>query len=186
MKRTTTSKDNLRSRSKAGENLNLLFMEGLKSIYWAEKELVNALTHMSENALDERLVEVLEKHTTETQAQVEKVEKVFELLEESPEANRCESMEGLIREGEAVIESLELGPVRDAAIIAAAQKVEHYEIASYGTLAAYADLLQYGEVKNILGEILEEEKMADEKLTNAAYNSVNIDAAENEINQEEE
>ena len=107
-----------------------------------------------------------------------RVEKVFEIMGKKASAKKCEAMEGLIKEGESILEDTEPGPVRDAGIIAASQKIEHYEIASYGTLAAFARTLGKDEIVVLLEQTLSEEKEADVTLTEAAYNTINFDAAE--------
>jgi ferritin-like metal-binding protein YciE len=157
-----------------------LFENSLKDIYWAEKALLKALPKMAKNATAAELVEALENHLVETQEQVTKVESVFELLEKKPVAKKCEAMQGLIKEGEEIMKDTEKGPQRDAGIIAAAQKVEHYEIASYGTLRTFASTLGLDEAAEILEEILEEEKNADTTLTEVAVSTINVAALEEE------
>lgn len=133
---------------------------------------------MSKNATSKKLIEALNSHLTETEGQIERLQQVFEMIGEKAVAKKCEAMAGLIKEGEEILEETEPGAVRDAGIIAASQKIEHYEIATYGTLCAYAKTL--GEIKagKLLHESLEEEKAADKILTEAAYNDINFDAAE--------
>jgi len=166
--------------SEAAENLRELFEEQLKDIYWAEKALTKALPKMAKNATSEELVDALNNHLEETRGQVTRLEQVFELLGKKAQAKKCDAMEGLIKEGEGIIEETEEGPVRDAGIISAGQKVEHYEIASYGTLAAFATLLGENEVAALLQETLEEEKAADSKLTEVAEAAINLEAVEEE------
>jgi ferritin-like metal-binding protein YciE len=113
-----------------------------------------------------------------TQEQVTRLEKVFESVGEKAVAKKCDAMEGLIKEGESIMEETEVGPVRDAGIIAASQKIEHYEIATYGTLAAFAQTLGEDDAVLLLEKTLGEEKDADVTLTEAAYNTINFDAAE--------
>ncbi|KGO95119.1 YciE/YciF ferroxidase family protein [Flavobacterium subsaxonicum] len=176
----TTSKSadgKVKAKSDAAEGLRELFIDSLKDIYWAEKALVKTLPKMAKNATTESLVAAIEEHTEVTIAQVQKVESVFELLGEKAVAKKCEAMDGLIKEGQEIMESTESGPVRDAGIIAASQKIEHYEIATYGTLVAFAKTLGENEAAAILEEILNEEKEADSVLTDAAYNDINFEAA---------
>lgn len=162
-----------------------LFENSLKDIYWAEKALLKAIPKMAKNATAPELVEALENHLTETEQQVKKVESVFALLEKKATAKKCEAMEGLIKEGEEIMKDTEKGPQRDAGIIAAAQKVEHYEIASYGTLCSFAGTLGLTEAAEILEEILEEEKTADATLTEVAESTINVAAMEEEEGEEE-
>jgi ferritin-like metal-binding protein YciE len=171
--------------------LQELFMEELRDIYWAEKHLVKALPKMQKAASSEELAGAFEDHLAVTEEQVTRVEQVFELLGEKPRGKKCEAMEGLVQEAESIIDDTEDGSsTRDVALIIAAQKVEHYEIAAYGGLATLAKTLGNEEVGNILGEILEEEKEADEILTQLAENSINMEAAseteEEESSEEEE
>jgi ferritin-like metal-binding protein YciE len=158
--------------------LEELFLEELKDIYWAEKKLTKAIPKMAKNANNEELVETLENHLQETEHQVERLEKIFSLLDKNAQGKKCEAMEGIIKEGEEVMSEFKDSPALDAAIIAAAQKVEHYEIASYGTLRTYADQLGLHDAVHLLDEILQEEKAADEKLTEIAEGAVNIEAEE--------
>lgn len=157
-----------------------LFENGLKDIYWAEKALLKALPKMVKNATDPSLVEAIQNHLAETEEQVSKVESVFEILEQKAVAKKCEAMEGLIKEGDEIMKDTEKGPQRDAGIISAAQKVEHYEIASYGTLRTFAETLGLKDAAEILEEILEEEKKADETLTEIAVATINVAALEEE------
>lgn len=155
-----------------------LFEDELKDIYWAEKALTKALPKMAKNATAPELTEALENHLGETEQQVVKLEKVFELLDKKAVAKKCEAMAGLIKEGEEIMKDTEKGPQRDAGIISAGQKVEHYEIASYGTLRTFAQTLGLDEVADILEEILEEEKRADNTLTEVAVSTINVEAME--------
>lgn len=157
-----------------------LFENELKDIYWAEKALTKALPKMAKKATSPELVRALQNHLKETEGQVKKVEKVFKLIEKKAVAKKCEAMNGLIKEGEEIMKDTEKGAQRDAGIISAGQKVEHYEIASYGTLRTFATTLGLDEVASILEEILEEEKSADEKLTEVAESAINVEAMEEE------
>ncbi|KAF2517150.1 YciE/YciF ferroxidase family protein [Flavobacterium foetidum] len=177
----TASKSNsgaVKAKSSAAEGLRELFVDSLKDIYWAEKALTKALPKMAKNATSENLITAINEHLTVTQGQVERLEQVFELLGEKATAKKCDAMEGLIKEGESIMEETQQGPVRDAGIISASQKIEHYEIASYGTLAAFALTLEEEDAAALLQQTLEEEKEADTVLTEAAYNTINFDASE--------
>jgi ferritin-like metal-binding protein YciE len=165
-------------KSTAAAELRELFIDELKDIIYAERALVKALPKMANNAEDANLKAVIGEHVAITEGQVDRLSKVFGLLGESDRGKKCDAMEGLILEGENILEETRPGPVRDAAIISASQKIEHYEIASYGTLVAFAKILGEDEVANLLIETLEEEKDADLRLTDAAYNTINLDAME--------
>lgn len=157
-----------------------LFEEELKDIYWAEKALTKAIPKMIKNATSADLVEALENHLMETEEQVKRAEQVFELTGKKAVAKKCEAMEGLIKEAEEIMEECEEGAMRDAGIISAGQKVEHYEIASYGTLRQFAETLGLTEAVALLEETLNEEKLADEKLTEVALGAINVEASEEE------
>jgi ferritin-like metal-binding protein YciE len=166
------------SKSEDQSMLQELFMDELRDIYWAEKHLVKALPKMEKAATSDELATAFADHFAITQEQVSRLEQVFELLGEKPRGKKCEGMEGLVKEGESVIEDTEEGSsTRDAGLIISAQKVEHYEIAAYGGLTQLAKTLGKDDVANILGEILEEEKEADEILTNIAEGSINQSAS---------
>ena len=157
-----------------------LFEEELKDIYWAEKALTKAIPKMIKNATSADLIDALENHLMETEEQVKRVEQVFELTGKKAVAKKCEAMEGLIKEATEIMEDCEEGAMRDAGIISAGQKVEHYEIASYGTLRQFAETLGLAEAVALLEETLNEEKIADEKLTEVALGAVNVEASEEE------
>jgi ferritin-like metal-binding protein YciE len=163
-------------RSSSPSRLQKLFEEELKDIYWVEKALVKAISKMIKNCTSEQLSDALEKHLDETEYQVGRVEKVFSFIDTKAVAKKCESMAGLIKESEEMMASQPKGFVRDAAIIAAAQKVEHYEIASYGSLCAFAKTLGLEKAFEILNTTLEEEKGADAKLSMIGESSVNVHA----------
>jgi ferritin-like metal-binding protein YciE len=135
---------------------------------------------MIKNATSAELIEALDNHLMETEEQVKRVEQVFELTGKKAVAKKCEAMEGLIKEAEEIMEECEEGAMRDAGIISAGQKVEHYEIASYGTLRQFAETLGLTDAVALLEETLNEEKIADEKLTEVALSAVNVDASEEE------
>lgn len=182
--KTTTSGTKVKAKSSAAEGLRELFIDSLKDIYWAEKALTKALPKMAKNATSENLITTINDHLAVTQEQVTRLEQVFEIIGEKAAAKKCDAMEGLIKEGESIMEETQPGPVRDAGIIAASQKIEHYEIATYGTLAAFAETLGEQEAVELLKATLEEEKEADTLLTDAAYNTINFDAADDEVEEE--
>lgn len=154
-----------------------LFEEELKDIYWAEKALTKAIPKMIKNATAPELIQALTSHLTETEKQVLRVEEVFASIDKKAVAKKCEAMEGLIKEAGEIMASCEAGAMRDAGIIAAGQKVEHYEIASYGTLRQFAETLGLTKAVKLLAATLEEEKAADEQLSKVAIAAVNIEAA---------
>ncbi|HYG49816.1 MAG TPA: ferritin-like domain-containing protein [Flavobacteriales bacterium] len=163
-----------------------LFERELKDIYWAEKALVKAIPKMIKSATSQDLVQALEDHLMETEEQVERLEEIFEVLGKRAQAKKCEAMEGLIKEANEIMKECDPGSMRDAAIISSAQKVEHYEIAAYGTLCAFAETLELEDVVGLLQETLEEEKNADETLTEVALTAINIEAAEEEEDEDVE
>ena len=158
------------------------FLEELADIYDAEKQLTKALPKMAKAAEHEDLRRGFETHLEETEAQIERLEQVFELFEEEPKGKKCKAMQGLVKEGEDLIKD-EAG---DAALICAAQKVEHYEIASYGSLRSWARLLAEDEAADLLEETLDEEEATDEKLTELAESVINVDEMEKEGKSEDE
>ena len=166
------------AKSSAAEGLRELFVDELKDIVYAERALLKALPKMANNATEPKLKMAIEDHIVVTEGQVQRLEQIFEILGESNRGKKCDAMEGLIKEGESIMEETEPGPVRDAGIISASQKIEHYEIASYGTLAAFANTLGETEIVSLLEATLAEEKEADALLTESAYNSINFEAAE--------
>ncbi len=159
----------------AAQSLNELFMEELQDMYDAEKQLTRALPKLARAAQTPELQEAFTTHLEETRGHVTRLEQVFEGLGQKAKGKKCEGIEGIIEEGSKAIEELN-GAVRDAALIAGAQKAEHYEIASYGTLARFAELLGLSDAHDLLGQNLQEEKAADEKLTEIADSSVNHEA----------
>lgn len=164
-------------KSSAAEGLRELFIDELKDIIYAERALVKALPKMANNAQNANLKSAIEEHLTITMGHVDRLVQIFGILEETDRGKKCEAMEGLIKEGESILEDTEPGPVRDAGIISASQKIEHYEIASYGTLVAFAKTLGENDVAALLEQTLAEEKDADQKLTENAYNSINFEAS---------
>ena len=174
--KTTASKP-VKVKPDAAQGLRDLFVDELKDIYWAEKALTKALPKMVKNATTDELVEALKAHLEETKNHVTRLEHVFEEIGEKAAAKKCEAMEGLIKEAGEIMESTEAGVVRDAGIISAGQKVEHYEIATYGTLCSFAKTLGEDAAAALLAETLSEEKEADEKLSEIAESAINIEAA---------
>jgi ferritin-like metal-binding protein YciE len=156
----------------AAANLQELFVEELRDMYDGEKRLIRALPKMAKAAESETLQAAFTAHLRQTEQQVTRLEQVFRTLGEKPRGKKCDGIMGIVEEGNKAIEELE-GPVLDAALIAGAQKVEHYEIASYGTLAYFADLLGNQRAKDLLGQTLDEEKAADEKLNKIARSKIN-------------
>lgn len=157
--------------------LNELFVDELKDIYWAEKHLAKALPKMAKAATSEELRAAIETHLAETENQITRLESVFESIEEKASAKKCDAMEGLLKEGESIIEDTEDGSItRDAGLISAAQKIEHYEIASYGTLKTLAATLGYDEAVELLDATLQEEKKTDGLLTELAEAGINQNA----------
>ncbi len=163
--------------SHQAEQLRDLFEDQLKDLYWAEKALTKALPKMSKKATSEELVNAIDNHLSITEGHVKRIEQIFQAIDKKAQAKKCEAMEGLIKEGEEIISETEAGVVRDAGIIAAAQKVEHYEIASYGTLHSFARTLGMDAVASLLQQTLSEEKDADQALTQIAESHINSEAA---------
>jgi ferritin-like metal-binding protein YciE len=153
------------SETKTDKNLHDLFMNELADVYSAEKQLVRALPKMARSATLKELREALTLHLKETEGHVQTVERVFAAFDMKPKTKKCEAMEGLLAEGDEIAAVFKGSPACDAAIISACQKVEHYEIASYGCLIAWAELLGNGEASTMLEETLAEEKAADENLS---------------------
>ena len=155
-----------------------LFEDEMKDIYWAEKALTKALPKMAKNATAPALIKALQNHLKETEGQVKNVEKVFKLIGKKSVAKKCEAMAGLLKEGEEIMKDTDKGGMRDAGIILAGQKVEHYEIATYGTLKTFAALLGLDDVAAILEALLDQEKNADVTLTEIAESAINVQALE--------
>jgi len=155
-----------------------LFIHELSDIYSAEKQLTKALPRLARAASSPELKAAFESHLEETLGQVERIDQIVELLDIKLKRIKCAAMEGLVEEGKEVIEEVEEGPLRDAALIGGGQKVEHYEIASYGTISAIARQLGYTDAIPLLQATLAEEKAADEKLTLLAESAGNQKAAQ--------
>ena len=162
--------------------LAVFFVDELKDIYWAEKHLVKTLPKMQKAANSEELKQAIEEHIEVTTKHVSRLEQVFEILGKKAQAKKCDAMEGLTTEGQHIVEETEAGTfTRDVGVIMAAQKVEHYEIATYGGLIQLAKTLGHNDIADLLVPTLNEEKEADEKLTDIAENSINYEASlENE------
>lgn len=191
----TTPKSNEKSASKANtktkgskstgktgkmENSEFheFFVDELKDIYWAEKHLVKALPKMKKAATSPELASAFEKHTEETNTHIATLEQVFTLLDEKPQAKKCDAMEGLLKEADSIIEDTDAGTmIRDAGLILAAQKVEHYEIATYGTLVVFAQNMGHTDVAELLQFTLDNEKATDVALTEVAESFINEEAA---------
>jgi ferritin-like metal-binding protein YciE len=161
------------------QTLEDLFIDTLKDLYSAEKQLVKALPRMAKAASSPDLKRAFEQHLAQTRAQVTRIEQVFKGLDGKPGGKKCAGMEGLIEEGKEVVsEAEEKGSVLDAGLIAAAQKVEHYEIAAYGTAREWAELLGNSQAAKLLQQTLDEESAANEKLTSLAADGINEEALE--------
>ncbi|MDF2449791.1 MAG: hypothetical protein K0R26_2295 [Bacteroidota bacterium] len=173
---TKKSSQGVKAKPDAAKGLRDLFENELKDIYWAEKALTKAIPKMIKNASSEELVDALNEHLQVTEEQVSRLEEVFEAIGVKAQAKKCEAMAGLIKEAEEIMQDTEKGDVRDAGIISAGQKVEHYEIATYGTLCAFARILGEDKAAALLSDTLDEEKEADEKLSEIAESSINIEA----------
>jgi ferritin-like metal-binding protein YciE len=158
------------------DSFETLFCAQLEDLYDAEQRLTKVLPNMIEAAEDAELREDFQQHLRETQAQVSRLQKVFAIIGHQPNARTCEAMKGLIKEGEEIINATGPAAVKDAALIAAAQRVEHYEIAGYGTVRTFAQLLGHHEAARLLQETLNEERMSDQKLTRLAEQNVNLEA----------
>jgi ferritin-like metal-binding protein YciE len=172
----------------AGNNLREALVDEIRDLYNAEKQLTKALPKMAKGATSEELREAFESHLEETEGQVTRLERVFELLEEKPRGKHCAGMAGIVEEGSEKLQEDAEDSVMDAMLIASAQKVEHYEIGSYGTAIAWAEALGLTEVAEVLGETLAEEKTADEKLSALAESGINeaATAGESEDDMEDE
>lgn len=167
---------------KKGSLLEEFFIDSLKDIYWAEKALTKALPKMSKSATSPQLKKALDNHLKETQKQIDKLEQVFQKMGKKAQGKKCEAMQGLVEEGEEIMaETKEDSSTRDAALIIAAQKVEHYEIATYGGMVQLAKTMNRSDIATILASILAEEKKADELLTTIAeQGGINEEASEEE------
>jgi ferritin-like metal-binding protein YciE len=177
-KKKPAVKKTMLGKIKSENPLMELFVDELKDIYWAEKHLMKALPKMAKAAKSEELKAAFEEHTEVTEGQIERLEEVFAILDLKPAGKKCEAMDGLVTEGQELMATFKGSPAIDAALISAAQKVEHYEIATYGTLRTFAKMLGYDEAADLLQATLEEEAETDEKLTDIAESFVNEEAEE--------
>ena len=157
-------------------SLDDLLLHEVQDMYHAEKQLVKALPDVAEQATSPELKSAIEEHLQQTKVHVNRLERIFEMLGQEPKATKCKAMKGILDEGEDTITEKGSPETLDAAIIMSAQKVEHYEIAAYGGLATWADMLGRQDVKQLIGQTLDEEKAADQKLTTIAENSANQEA----------
>ncbi|NLU90671.1 ferritin-like domain-containing protein [Chitinophaga sp. Ak27] len=173
------TKQSARAEKMPHSEFHKFFLDELKDIYWAEKALVKALPKLKKASTSPELAAAFDKHAGETQTHVSTLENIFEILGEKAVAKKCDAMQGLIEEANSVIEETEAGSkVRDAALILAAQKAEHYEIATYGSLRVFASTMGHGDVEQLLSQTLENEKATDEALTALAEGAVNDEASE--------
>jgi ferritin-like metal-binding protein YciE len=159
------------------DSLRELYIDELRDLYNAETQLVKALPKMAKASSNDQLREAFEEHLRQTTEHVSRLEQIFEQLKEKPSGKKCLGMEGLVKEGSETLKEDFTEELKDAAIIGAAQRVEHYEIAGYGTVRAFAELLGENEQVSLLEQTLEEEKQADQKLTELAE-QINSQAAE--------
>jgi len=159
------------------KHLNDLFLDTLKDIYYAEKQILRALPKMAKAASSDKLRAAFEKHHGETEGQVERLEQIFELMEKPARGKTCDGIQGILDEGKEVMEEYKGSDALDAAMLAAAQAVEHYEITRYGTLKQWAQQLGMKDAVRLLDQTLQEEKKTDETLTSLAEAAVNIAAA---------
>src|SRR6187401_41050 len=167
---------------KKGGQLEKFFLDQLKDIYYAEQQLLKALNEMKSASTTEELEDAFDNHHKQTERQVKRLEKVFQLIDEKPEGKKCEAMDGLIKEAKSIINETKEGSMtRDAALIIAAQKVEHYEIATYGGLVQLAVTLCKHNAADLLDKTLSEEEATDKSLTRIAETHINIDAKEDEV-----
>jgi ferritin-like metal-binding protein YciE len=162
--------------AKEPKRLYDLFHDSLKDIYFAEKKIVTALPKMAKAADSEELAAAFEKHLGETESQIERLERIFEMLEEAARGKNCPAILGIIEEGKEVMDEYDGSPALDAGLIAAAQSVEHYEISRYGTLIEWANELELSDAVPLLQATLDEEKATDETLTALAEKAINQQA----------
>jgi ferritin-like metal-binding protein YciE len=167
-------------------SLDDLLVHEMQDIYNAESQILKALPKMVKAASNPDLKRAFEEHRVQTESQVDRLEQAFKLLGVPAKGRKCEGMAGLLEEGKKVMEQEAEVAVLDAALIAAAQKVEHYEIASYGCICTYAEMLGYDQVHELLGQTLDEEETTDQKLTALAETVINLEAEEAESDEEEE
>jgi ferritin-like metal-binding protein YciE len=158
------------------ESMEDLFLEQVEDLYDAERRLVKALPKMAEASSSQTLRQAFESHLLETEGHVRRLESIFRTLGKDPKAETCAAMKGLVSEGEDVVSNIDESPLRDAGLIAAANRVEHYEIAAYGSARTFAETLGLREAASLLQQTLQEEKLADQKLTQIAESMINDEA----------
>ena len=168
------------------ETFKELFEGTLKDIYYAEKAILKALPKMAKKASSKKLQAAFTKHQKETEKQVDRLEQVFELLGKRASGKKCPAIDGIIEEGEEVMKEAKDDTIRDAAMLAAAQSVEHYEISRYGTLVAWAEKMGMSDAAELLQATLDEEKATDEALTGLAESEINVEAEESDEEEEDE
>lgn len=167
------------AESMTGTEFREFFIDELKDIYWAEQHLQEALQELEQAATSKKLAGAFRKHIKDTEWQIKSVEKIFGMLDEKPKAKKCDAMAGIIKEGQKVIKDTEKDSyTRDAGLILAAQKAEHYEIATYGTMRIFANHMQRPDIRQEIEKILENEKETDVTLTMIAENYINERASE--------
>jgi ferritin-like metal-binding protein YciE len=166
--------------AKSAKNLDHLFHDTLKDIYYAEKKILSALPKMAKAAQSDELRQAFEKHHGETEEQIARLEQVFELIDEKPQGKKCAAIEGILEEGQEIMKEYKGAPALDAGMLAAAQAVEHYEISRYGTLVAWAKEMNLDDAVGLLEQTLKEESDTDEALTELAESAVNIAAEQAE------
>jgi len=176
------------SRNMQGNSLQELYVEQLRDLYNAEQQLVKALPKMAKAAQSEGLRQGIAEHLEQTKGHVDRLQQIFSAMDESPKGKKCAGMEGLVEEGEEVIKEHSSGGVLDAGLIGAAQRVEHYEIAAYGTVRSFAELLGENQAVDLLQQTLEEEKETDEKLTELSkeINTQALSSAQSEETEDEQ
>lgn len=167
------------------DSMEQLFLDELKDVYNAEKQLVRALPRMAKAANDPKLSQAFTKHLRETEGHVQRLERIFKALGQTPRGKKCKGMEGLIEEGKEILEEDGLPEVIDSALISAAQRVEHYEIAAYGCLRTYAQLLDMGDADRLLQQTLAEEEATDEALSALGEGGINQAAVAAGVAEEE-
>jgi ferritin-like metal-binding protein YciE len=161
----------------ADKDLNDLFLDGLKDVYYAEKQILKSLPKMAKAAVSDKLRAAFEKHCDETEGQIERLEQVFDLIGKAARGKKCDAIEGILDEGKEVMEEYKGTSALDAGLLAAAQAIEHYEISRYGTLKSWAIKLSNNEAARLFDQTLSEEKKTDELLSKIAETAVNAEAA---------
>lgn len=161
----------------AEKDLSALFLDTLKDIYYAEKQIYKSLPKMAEAAASDELRTAFEKHHDETEVQIERLEKIFEMLDKPARGKKCDAIEGILDEGKEIMKEYADTPALDAGLLAAAQAVEHYEISRYGTLKAWATKLGMPNAVELLDQTLNEEKKTDDALSKIAVSTINAEAA---------